>query len=50
MRNWSIWSLNLLAPVLAVSIGAALLFLDPPLLKTLRLAVFDQYQRLHPRA
>jgi len=49
MRNWSIWSLNLLAPVVAVSIGAALLFFDPPLLKTLRLAVFDQYQRLHPR-
>ena len=49
MRNWVNWSLNFLAPVLAVSIGAALLLFDPPMLKTLRLAVFDQYQRLHPR-
>ena len=49
MRTWVNWSLKFLAPVLAVSIGAALLLWDPPLLQTLRLAVFDQYQRLHPR-
>ena len=39
----------MLAPLLAVVIGAALLLIDPPLLQTLRQAVFDQYQRLQPR-
>ena len=50
MRTGLNWRLTFLAPVFAVSIGAALLMLDPPLLQTLRLAVFDQYQRLYPRA
>ncbi|MCM2340501.1 adenylate/guanylate cyclase domain-containing protein [Rhodoferax sp.] len=36
-------------PLLAVGIGAALLLIDPPLMQTLRQAVFDQYQRVHPR-
>lgn len=49
MRRWLTRSLNLLVPVLAVGIGAALLLFDPPLLQTLRQAVFDQYQRVHPR-
>jgi adenylate cyclase len=49
MRIWLNRGLKFLAPVLAVGIGAALLQFDPPLLQTLRLAVFDQYQRLHPR-
>jgi adenylate cyclase len=38
-----------LAPLLAVIMGAALMLIDPPLLQTLRQAVFDQYQRVHPR-
>lgn len=49
MRRWFHLSLNILIPLLAVGIGAALLLLDPPLLQTLRQAVFDQYQRAHPR-
>ncbi len=49
MRQWLSWSLSMLAPPLAVGIGAAFLLLDPPLLQTLRQAVFDQYQRAHPR-
>lgn len=49
MRGWLTWSVNLLAPVLSVCIGAALLLIDPPLMQTLRNAVFDQYQRVHPR-
>lgn len=49
MRRWLTWSLNMLVPVLAVSIGAALQLIDPPVLQTLRQAVFDQYQRVHPR-
>jgi len=49
MRRWFNLSLNILMPLLAVGIGATLLLLDPPLLQTLRQAVFDQYQRVHPR-
>lgn len=49
MRRWFHLSLNILMPVLAVGIGAALLLIDPPLMQTLRQAVFDQYQRVHPR-
>jgi adenylate cyclase len=49
MRRWFHLSLNMLMPLLAVGIGAALLLLDPPLMQTLRQAVFDQYQRVHPR-
>ncbi|MDI1244175.1 MAG: adenylate/guanylate cyclase domain-containing protein [Rhodoferax sp.] len=49
MRRWFNLSLNILMPLFAVGIGAALLLLDPPLLQTLRQAVFDQYQRVHPR-
>lgn len=49
MRSWLHWTLHLLAPLLAVIFGAALLLLDPPLTQTLRQAVFDQYQRAYPR-
>ena len=49
MRRWLHLSLNILMPLLAVGIGAALLLIDPPLMQTLRQAVFDQYQRVHPR-
>ena len=49
MRRWFHLSLNILMPLLAVGIGAALLLIDPPLMQTLRQAVFDQYQRVHPR-
>jgi adenylate cyclase len=50
IRRVLAWSPNLLVPLLAVALGAGLLLLDPPLMQTLRNAVFDQYQRLHPRA
>lgn len=50
MRAWLNWCLNMLAPLLAVSMGAALLLIDPPLLQTLRQSIFDQYQRVHPRS
>jgi adenylate cyclase len=49
MRRWFHLSLNILMPVLAVGMGAALLLIDPPLMQTLRQSVFDQYQRVHPR-
>ncbi|MBV5298726.1 MAG: adenylate/guanylate cyclase domain-containing protein [Rhodoferax sp.] len=49
LRRWLNWSLNLLAPLLAVMAGAGLLLLDPPLTQTLRQSVFDQYQRVYPR-
>ncbi len=49
MRRWLNMSMNMLIPLTAVVIGAALLLLDPPLMQTLRQAVFDQYQRVHPR-
>lgn len=49
MRRWFHLSLNILMPVLAVAMGAALLLIDPPLMQTLRQSVFDQYQRVHPR-
>lgn len=49
MRRWLNLSMNLLMPLTAVVIGAALLLFDPPLLQTLRQSVFDQYQRVHPR-
>ncbi|MEY4140004.1 MAG: hypothetical protein RLZZ371_2186 [Pseudomonadota bacterium] len=49
MRRWLNLSMNMLMPLIAVSIGAALLLVDPPMLQTLRHAVFDQYQRLQPR-
>lgn len=49
MRRWLHLSMNMLIPLTAVVIGAALLLFDPPLMQTLRLAVFDQYQRAHPR-
>jgi adenylate cyclase len=49
MRRWLNLSMNMLIPLIAVVIGAALLWFDPPVLQTLRLAVFDQYQRVHPR-
>ena len=49
LRRWFNLSLNMLVPMLAVLIGAALLLIDPPLLQTLRHSVFDQYQRAHPR-
>ena len=49
IRRALAWSPNLLVPLLAVALGAGLLLLDPPLTQTLRNAVFDQYQRLHPR-
>ncbi len=47
--RWLNWGVNMLAPVIAVCIGAALLLYDPPAMKTLRLASMDQYQRLHNR-
>ena len=50
LLRWLSWLVNLAVPLLAVSIGAALLLIDPPLTQTLRNAVFDQYQRVHPRA
>ena len=49
MRRWLTVSMNMLMPLTAVVIGAALLLFDPPLLQTLRQSVFDQYQRVHPR-
>ncbi|HEX5698882.1 MAG TPA: adenylate/guanylate cyclase domain-containing protein [Rhodoferax sp.] len=49
LRRWFALSLNMLVPMLAVLIGAALLLIDPPLLQTLRYSVFDQFQRAHPR-
>ncbi|MDP3337241.1 MAG: CHASE2 domain-containing protein, partial [Rhodoferax sp.] len=49
MRRWLNLSMNMLMPLTAVVIGAALLLFDPPLLQTLRQSVFDQYQRVHPR-
>ena len=49
MRRWFHLSLNILMPLLAVGVGAALLLIDPPLMQTLRQSVFDQYQRVHPR-
>jgi len=39
----------MLAPFLAVFVGAALFLLEPLPLQVLRNAVFDQYQRWHPR-
>jgi len=42
-------SVSMLAPLLAVFISAGLLLIDPPLMQTLRHAVFDQYQRAYPR-
>ena len=50
MLRWLSWGVNLLAPLLAVVIGAALMLIDPPLMQTLRQAVFDQYQRVHTRS
>ncbi|MBK9440392.1 MAG: adenylate/guanylate cyclase domain-containing protein [Comamonadaceae bacterium] len=41
--------LTMLVPVMAVSMGVALLLIDPMLTQTLRQAVFDQYQRVYPR-
>lgn len=49
MRRWLNLSMNMLMPLIAVGIGAALLLLDPPMLQTLRQSVFDQYQRVQPR-
>ena len=49
LRRWLNWTLSLLAPLLAVTFGAAVLLIDPHLTKTLRQAVFDQYQRVYPR-
>lgn len=41
--------LNVLAPLLAVALMTAVLLADPPLVRTLRHALWDQYQRLQPR-
>jgi len=49
LKPWMRWTLNLSAPLLAVLFGATVLLLDPPLMQTLRQAVFDQYQRAFPR-
>jgi len=49
LKRWMSWALNLSVPLLAVIFGAALLLIDPPLMQTLRQAVFDQYQRVYPR-
>ena len=49
LRRWLNWTLSLLAPLLAVTFGAAVLLIDPHLTQTLRQAVFDQYQRVYPR-
>ena len=38
-----------LIPLLVALLGLALQLLDPPVLATLRLAMFDQYQRWRPR-
>jgi len=49
VHSWLTRGLTLLAPVIAVCMGVALLLIDPPLTQTLRQAVFDQYQRVYPR-
>ena len=37
------------APLLAVALVCGLMLADPPLVRTLRHALWDQYQRLQPR-
>lgn len=47
LRN--IRHLNVLAPLLAVGLVTVLMLADPTLMRTLRHAQWDQYQRLQPR-
>lgn len=49
MKQVSGFNPVMLAPLIAVLLGAALLVLEPLPLQVLRNAVFDQYQRWHPR-
>jgi adenylate cyclase len=49
MKPFSKFTPGMLAPLSAVVLGTVLFLLDPLPLQVLRNAVFDQYQRWHPR-
>ena len=49
MKFFSKLTFGMLAPFVAIVFGAALFLFEPLPLQVLRNAVFDQYQRWHPR-